>query len=456
MRLLRKLLLGLCAVFLVILTAHEWITVHQETQQFEQSVRVNLRDLGHLLQETVQHRWEEAGEAAALAVLAQDPLAASSPRVVWVPAGQAIAEAGSGRIRIDLPVVVGGVERGHLALSQSRDSLRGYAHRRIRQLTLLELGLLLATVVLSYGVGTRVFGARLERLVDQARRIGSGDLESRVDVPGGDEISLLGRQMNAMSEQLLQGRLAVEQAEAERLEALAQLRHADRLASIGRLSSVVAHELGTPLNVVLARAKLIAERPGDANEVVRNAEIVHAQAQRMTDAIRTTLGLARRGAVVACVDVCEVAREGLRLLEPLARRKDVRLSLLAEGPSAPVRAHRGEIQQVVTNLVSNALDAVQRAGKIEIEIATVPAPAGRHRAGPFQRLCVRDDGRGIRPPDVPRLFEAFYTTRGDAGTGLGLWIVEGIVRDHGGWIDVESRVGQGTSFQVYLPAADAA
>jgi signal transduction histidine kinase len=248
--------------------------------------------------------------------------------------------------------------------------------------------------------------------------------------------------------------VAIENAEAERLQALAQMRHADRLASIGRLSSVLAHELGTPLNVVLARAKLIAENPGDVSGVAKNAEIVYGQAQRMTDAIRATLGLARRGSALATVNVHEIARDDLRLLEPLARRKGVRLSLTPADAPAPVQAQRGEIQQVVTNLVSNALDAVETGGSIELEVATVSAPPEKHRSGLFQRLSVRDDGCGIPEADLAHVFEAFHTTKGDdRGTGLGLWILDGIVRDHGGWIDVESRVGIGTCFRVYLPAA---
>jgi signal transduction histidine kinase len=250
--------------------------------------------------------------------------------------------------------------------------------------------------------------------------------------------------------------VAIESAEVERLQTLAQLRHADRLASIGRLSSVLAHELGTPLNVVLARAKLIAEQADDRLEVVKNAQIVHGQAQRMTEAIRATLGLARRGGARARVDVYEVACDGVRLLEPLARRKGVRLDVGAPPGPAPVQARRGEIEQVVTNLVSNALDAVETGGSIELDVATVGAPPDRHRSGLFQRLSVHDDGCGIPEPDLARIFQAFHSTKSEGqGTGLGLWILDGIVRDHGGWIDVESEPGAGTTFRVYLPAADA-
>ncbi|HXZ84317.1 MAG TPA: HAMP domain-containing sensor histidine kinase [Myxococcota bacterium] len=456
MRVLRKLLLVFCGVFLVLLSADEYVTVRQEIAQHERSLQDNLSYLAHVLQATTQHRWEEAGRDAALATLAKQELPGSGPRIRWLPRGSP-ADSAADRVHVAVPLEIGGLVQGSIELSQPRGLLEGYMSRRITQLTLLDLLVFAISVLVIYGVGTRLFGTRLERLVEQARRIGGGDLETRVDTSGQDESAVLGRQMNAMSDQLLASRAAIENAEAERLQALAQMRHADRLASIGRLSSVLAHELGTPLNVVLARSKLIAENPGEASEVVKNAEIVHGQAQRMTDAIRTTLGLARRGDASATVDIHEIARGELRLLEPLARRKGVRLSLApAEGPS-PVQARRAEIQQVVTNLVSNALDAVENGGSIELDVATVRAPPGQHRGGSFQRLSVRDDGCGIAEADLTQIFEAFHTSKGDSqGTGLGLWILDGIVRDHGGWIDVESRVGQGTLFRVYLPAAGAA
>jgi signal transduction histidine kinase len=456
MRVLRKLLLAFCAVFLAVLAADEWVTVRQEVRQLERASRDQLEYLAHVLQATTGRLWDQAGPEAALAALSSYQLEDSGPEIRWLPAGSPLRDSDRDHIRVTVALSAAGQEAGSIELSQSRDSLKKYMRRRISQLTLLEVGLFSVTLSLVYGVGTRLFAARLERLVEQTRRIGAGDLETRVDSSGRDEIAVLGRQMNAMSDQLLASRVAIESAEVERLQTLAQLRHTDRLASIGRLSSVLAHELGTPLNVVLARAKLIAEQADDPVEVVKNAEIVHGQAQRMTEAIRATLGLARRGGARAKVDVYEVACDGVRLLEPLARRKGVRLDVGAPPGPAPVQARRGEIEQVVTNLVSNALDAVETGGSIELDVATVSAPPERHRSGVFQRLSVRDDGCGISAADLSRIFQAFHSSKGEGqGTGLGLWILDGIVRDHGGWIDVESKPGAGTTFRVYLPAAEA-
>jgi signal transduction histidine kinase len=115
------------------------------------------------------------------------------------------------------------------------------------------------------------------------------------------------------------------------------------------------------------------------------------------------------------------------------------------------------VQQVILNLVMNALQAMARPGTVTLSLACISAtaPAGVDApAGPYARLCVEDAGKGIEPAILPRVFEPFFTTKDvGEGTGLGLSVSYGIIREHGGWIDVESRVGVGSRFSVFLPAA---
>jgi signal transduction histidine kinase len=146
------------------------------------------------------------------------------------------------------------------------------------------------------------------------------------------------------------------------------------------------------------------------------------------------------------------------LLEPLARHKSITLLLHDAGDAACVSGQRSEVEQIVTNLVTNAIDAMEGGGTVDIDVSTMP---GKSLSRPvradaiFHRLTIRDEGPGIPDVELARVFEPFYTTKvAGRGTGLGLWIVDGIVRDHGGWIEVESRLGAGTSFCVYLPAAE--
>jgi len=237
---------------------------------------------------------------------------------------------------------------------------------------------------------------------------------------------------------------------------LEQLRHADRLATVGKLASGIAHELGTPLNVVSARAKMIADGETTTDESQSYASVIVGAADRMTKIIRQLLQFARRrGPEKRAGDVYELARESLSLLQPLAKKHDVSLELDEAGRGTTLRVDAGQLQQVITNLVMNAIQAMPRGGSVRIscsrELATPPADLG----GSEQRyVCVRvdDDGEGIPVDALPHVFEPFFTTKDvGEGTGLGLAVSYGIVRDHGGWIAVVSKGGSGSSFRVYLP-----
>jgi len=458
MRLVRKLVLAIFLAFLPVIGTIETLTIMQELRLSEEDTRRNLIVLGRVLQGEIERDWrahhDEAGRRAIAAANGAEPAA----RARWFAASEPEPPFDAARIEVRIPVVVDGEQRGTLALSESRQRLRDLVRARVLRLTGLTAALLAVSLAIAFTLGKRLVGARLASLVEQARRIGSSDLAGRVDVRGRDEIAALAEQMNSMTEKLDIARVTVENANAERVQALSQLRHADRLASIGRLASALAHELGTPLNVVLGRAKLITEGEADPDAAAKNAEIIREQAQRMTETIRGVLGFARRApGPPGRVDLCEVASQGLALLEPLARRRSVTLALRApEGPQ-PVSGQRGEIEQIVANLVTNAVDAMERGGAVTVEVETV---SGKSVSRPvrsdlvLRRLSIRDEGPGIPAAELAHVFEPFYTTKAEGhGTGLGLWIVDGIVRDHGGWIEVESEPGEGACFTVYLPAA---
>jgi signal transduction histidine kinase len=250
----------------------------------------------------------------------------------------------------------------------------------------------------------------------------------------------------------LRRRLAIE-SELRRA-ALDQLRHAERLNTVGKLASGIAHELGTPLNVIAGRAHLIATGRLDPAAIERSANVIAEQSGRMAVLVRQLLTFARRSAIeTAPVELLALARETIELLDPIAKPKQV--TLRVEGDPIVARANRAEIAQVITNLVGNAIDAMPRGGTVTVttrtEHAHLPEVPG---VGPreWASIEVRDDGMGIAAAVLPRIFDPFFTTKGiGEGTGLGLAIVFGIVRDHGGAIRVESRVGEGATFRVHLP-----
>jgi signal transduction histidine kinase len=313
-------------------------------------------------------------------------------------------------------------------------------------------------VLISLVIGTVAIGRPVRRLADQARAVGSGDFAARVELRQKDELALLAREMNRMAERL-EGTLAELQREQDaRFIALDQLRHAERLTTVGRLAAGVAHELGTPLNVVSGRSALIMGEPGVTRQIREHVEVIARQSDIMAKTIRQLLDFARRRPATKAVgDLGQLAEETLAFLNQLAAKK--RLQLTSELPPNPVlvRFDPAQIQQVLTNLVVNAIHATRR-GRITVtcgwrEAAPPHAPEAPPRMCAF--LSVADEGCGIPRELLPHIFDPFMTTKDQGeGTGLGLSVSYGIVEEHGGWIDVDTEPGAGATFTVYLPEDD--
>jgi signal transduction histidine kinase len=329
-----------------------------------------------------------------------------------------------------------------------------------RRALLRIAGLAGALVLLSGGaallLGVRLIGRPLDQVVRKIRRVGAGDFSGPLLLSGHDEFDELAAGLNTTCEQLDEARARVRSETEARIAALEQLRHEDRLKTLGKLASGIAHELGTPLNVISGYAGMIAEGSLSPEESAESAQTIKAQGERIANTVRRILDFARqRPGQRMPVDLRQLVRQTLDLVVPLAQRQNVTL-VLADGDSpAVVRADVEQIRQVVLNLTTNAVQAMPRGGKVEVAVGPARGrpPAGRaDPAGQHVCLSVRDEGEGISPENLSRIFEPFFTTKGPGqGTGLGLPIAEGIVREHGGWIAVESTPGQGSCFCVCLP-----
>jgi signal transduction histidine kinase len=242
-----------------------------------------------------------------------------------------------------------------------------------------------------------------------------------------------------------------------RNEALTQLRHSERLTTVGKLAAGVAHELGTPLNVISGHAQLIASGELTREDMLASAHIVRSQVERITTVVRQLLDFSRRAGVGRrLVDLGKLADDTIVLLRPVAKER--RVQLTRAGNSAHATVHRAEIQQVLTNLIANAMHSMPDGGTIEIATAEVSAtapdqPARAERT--YAKLTVKDQGSGIAPDVLPYIFDPFFTTKSvGEGTGLGLSVSYGIVKDHGGWIAVDTELGAGTSVHVFIPRGD--
>ncbi|MEZ6137555.1 MAG: ATP-binding protein [Pirellulaceae bacterium] len=324
------------------------------------------------------------------------------------------------------------------------------------------LALLAASVISSIAIlvgGIWMVGRPLENLLAKVRKIGHGDLSSPIELRRSDELGKLGTAINEMCTQLQDQRERIEAETQEKIAAVKSLRHADRLRTVGRLAAGLAHEIGTPLNVVSGRAELIAGGQLPPEGVVSSALAIKTESQRIAGIVRQLLDFARPAAAHrSLADLVELSSRVVELMRPLAHKHGV--SLVWAPPSVPLLAHfdAGQIQQVLTNLIVNALHACAESSEREREIAIkvstekMDCSSSEKSERVYHRISIRDNGHGIEPDVIENLFEPFFTTKDvGEGTGLGLAIAYGIVQEHNGRIDVSSQPEVGTEFAVYLP-----
>jgi signal transduction histidine kinase len=245
--------------------------------------------------------------------------------------------------------------------------------------------------------------------------------------------------------------------ERERRLTVDQLRQAERLGVVGTLAAGIAHELGTPLNVIVGHAELLESDRLTAEKVRAASTVILAQTAKMTVIIRGLLDFARRGTSErAPVDLAAIARDAAALLGPTAQKKDVEIEVEAGDPgNVVVRANRTEIEQVVVNLMMNGIQAMPSGGTLRVRAHHCLEKPGSTQPEPAACLEVEDEGIGISAERMSQIFDPFFTTKDvGEGTGLGLAVSYGIVSEHGGSIQVLSALGSGSRFCVYLPLAE--
>lgn len=352
-----------------------------------------------------------------------------------------------------VPVRADETLRGAIEVSESPDFERDWAEDHFWAALRLALLSVASMALFAFVLGWWLVARPTRALVNKARAIGKGNLAPDLNLPTGDEFEHLADEVNAMCTELEHSRLAAVKATQAREAALQHLRHADRLASVGRMASGLAHELGTPLNVIEARASLIAADAA-ADEPTRNsATVIVEQTEHMTRLVKQLLVFARpRAAVPSALSLDTVGRTVCELVAPLAARKGVALDVAG---LQPVLAAGDDVllQQAVTNLTVNALHACAPKGHIWLSSGAKEAMApGEGETRRFATLTVRDDGVGISEEHQQTIFEPFFSTKPSSeGTGLGLPIVSSIVEEHRGFLMLESTLGRGSSFTIYLP-----
>lgn len=315
------------------------------------------------------------------------------------------------------------------------------------------------TTILGLLAGWIFINRPLTRMATAMKQVRAGNLQSTLPVDRRDEMGAVTAEFNAMVTDLRETRQRLEQEAESRRRLQQALQEADKLITIGQLSAGLAHEIGSPLQVLRGRARTLLTRAHDAGEVQRNAEILISQTDRITRIVEQLLRFTRRRAAAPARNDGRMAISNVvELMQHEAQRRGVTLHLQTPKQLPLLWVDTDEVQQIVLNLIANALAATPRGGQVTVQ---VEESCLKLRTGseilPAVRLSVTDTGHGIAPDMRDRVFEPFFTTRaGEGGTGLGLAVVKALVTDHGGTITVTSTPSIGSEFVVVLPIQSAA
>ncbi len=232
--------------------------------------------------------------------------------------------------------------------------------------------------------------------------------------------------------------------ELERRRVEQQLFESEKLAAVGRLAASIAHEVNNPLEAIKNALYLMQTNAGEDEKNLRFLEIARKETERVSHIIRQMLGFARRPGEVDWVDVNQLLEETLVLMEKKLRQLRIRITPSFDGSLPKIRARADQLRQVFLNLIINAQQAIQGDGEIVISTSRY-----EQALQPSIVIQLSDSGVGIPEDDLNRIFDPFFST-GKKGTGLGLWVTQDIVRQHGGRIEVNSEVGRGTVFSIVL------
>jgi two-component system NtrC family sensor kinase len=343
-----------------------------------------------------------------------------------------------------VPLTIAGQPTGRLLVAQDWTNIS--EDLRARRLSSIGAAMLLMALIAAI-IPLAVRRYISNPLSELSRRVTRFSAEGD-RAPEGDEVKLLTEEFRRLAQQLTKAGADLTERHRRELELERRLQHSDRLATIGTLASGLAHEIGTPMGVIRARAEYLLRSKPPAPKLQDGLEIIIHQIDRITRIVRMLLNYARGSEPIrAADDMRRIAQHALGLVETEAVRRNVQLITdLGDAPLV-VECNADQLQQVFVNLAVNALDAMSVTGGTLRVLGTVEGADGIRLA----RITFADTGPGVAPQDRSRVFDPFFTTKEPGkGTGMGLAVSQSIMRDHGGEISLESGPG-GTRFFVTMP-----
>jgi signal transduction histidine kinase len=477
---------------IVLVGIDEYISYVTEVNQFEEDIVTNSVQVGKSIAGMIVHVWNESGEKKALELL-QDASAAGKLKSRWVwldelqendffrqqdvdldatlKAGKPVSIKHVSRngcavhntkgtctyIYTYVPVELGKGRKGAIEISQPLHALEKFKRQMLYRCVLISIVLALFFGVILYLFVARKIGRPIRRLMNHADRVGKGDFTLEANIVGDDELAELSQTMNDMCSRLLIFKEKIRLEYEARLHTVEQLRHTERLSSLGVLSAGIAHELGTPLNVMSGRAKMIMQEDLSLEEMRKNGGIIYSQCDRMAQVIRQLLDYSRRpNQKVENIKIDFLLKQVVQLLYPMSKKQQISIEFaVAQDAQTVICADQEQIQQVFVNLLMNAIQAMVDGGVIHItldnKVLESTTPVEKQK---YLTVQVVDQGGGIMAENMEEIFTPFFTTKNmGVGTGLGLSIAHEVIEEHHGWITVEN-VQNGSCFTVYLPIGE--
>jgi len=376
--------------------------------------------------------------------------------------------------------VTGGVR----VVSSLDEALSYLSKKRDRAFILTISGILVILITLTLLFG-KLVGNPIQKLVEAMSRAEKGDLEAEAHIQSRDELGELGRHFNRMlktireaHEQNIQllsqvsrfneeltkkieaatSELAKSNKELKLLnedlfESQRQLSQSEKLAALGQVAGTMAHQIGTPLNSISGYIQLILQEGNLQSKDRDRLEIMESQLDRLADSIKNLLSFTRQPKPKRRpLDINGLLEELIHLSEPWLHARKVRLLFSLASNLPPVLGDPTHLQTLFLNLITNALDAMPHGGQLTIQTKQVPSQTSSEKNGGWVEISIADTGIGITGESKKRIFDPFFTTKKiGEGTGLGLAICEQIIKEHSGRLDVESEVGKGSTFFVFVP-----
>lgn len=309
------------------------------------------------------------------------------------------------------------------------------------------------TLSLAFGIGTIIIlivrwsiTQPMQQLIRAARQLGAGDLSSRVKPSGAAELDRLSDELNRMAEQLEKLNIKRESFYQEKLQLEKSLRHAEKLASIGQLSSGLAHEIGTPLNVISGRAEYLLAKLEEDDFSRKSLLTIIQQSENITTLITRLLAFSRKGEQgFAPFFLRQPITDAYSLCLLRSKRRSEEITLELEMKDEQMLGDENALQHLFVNLILNSFQAIEGSGTIHIAVTYIETKD-------LLQVVYEDSGPGIPEERHSRIFDPFFTTKQvGEGTGLGLYLAANIIEEHDGKIKVERADNGGARFVIYLP-----